>query len=260
MKKLLAILAAVSLTATSTTNIMACTPSTPTPVVRVPDSETPASVLEKIQASDDFKNSSAIDFTFKSTNKRGLSWTKFLAYIKTIKTDLNIEAIAPTTRGTMVHHFAHDWFSDHSLTPERVMLDNRVGEADKPDVEGYLTSMDGWLHRDDANSCWFGSEVKAGVAALNMAGLFDALLYEDGQFIIADFKTDSDTNIKDELLPYQLSFYAKILNTILGRDVFMQGRLIQIRADGSHYVNYNFDLTTLNPQLDTWLDQYNRTH
>ena len=120
--------------------------------------------------------------------------------------------------------------------------------------------MDGWLHRDDANSCWFGSEVKAGVAALNMAGLFDALLYEDGQFIIADFKTDSDTNIKDELLPYQLSFYAKILNTILGHDVFMQGRLIQIRADGSHYVNYNFDLTTLNPRLDTWLERYNSTH
>ena len=73
MKKLLAILAAVGLTATSTTNIMACTPPTPTPVVRVPDSETPTSVLGKIQASDDFKNSSTIDFTFKSTNKRGLS-------------------------------------------------------------------------------------------------------------------------------------------------------------------------------------------
>gem|GEM_PF-963230 len=106
------------------------------------------------------------------------------------------------------------------------------------------------MHRNDPNSQWFGSEVKAGVAALNMAGLFDALLYENGKFIIADFKTDNDKNIKDKFLPYQLSFYAKILNAILGHDVFMSGRLIQIKADGSQYVNYNFELTTLNPQLN----------
>ncbi|MCL8211470.1 hypothetical protein LD125_00412 [Mesoplasma sp. JKS002658] len=261
MRKILTILAAVGLTTTATTNIMACTLSPSLPVVTPdPDSETPAWVLQKIQDSDDFKNSSTIDFTFKSTNKRGLSWTKFLAYIKTIKANLNIDTIPATTRGTMVHHFAHDWFSDHSLTPQQVMINNGVVDADKPDVEGYLNSMDGWLHRGDANSQWFGSEVKAGVAALNMAGLFDALLYENGKFIIADFKTDSDKNIQDKFLPYQLSFYAKILNTILGDDVFVQGRLIQIKADGGKYVDYNFDLTTLNSQLDTWLDQYNSTH
>ena len=74
MKKLLAILAAVGLTATSTTNIMACTPPTSAPLITPnPEPETITSVLQKIQASDDFKNPSPIDFTFKSTNKRGLS-------------------------------------------------------------------------------------------------------------------------------------------------------------------------------------------
>jgi len=74
MRKILTILAAVGLTTTATTNIMACTLSPSLPVVTPdPHSETPAWVLQKIQDSDDFKNSSTIDFTFKSTNKRGLS-------------------------------------------------------------------------------------------------------------------------------------------------------------------------------------------